>query len=136
MVALAATILPAGTVPIPTWYSSMMTQIYYFFLPTFPFFEWHKLFFLVKYYFYPFYFLCKLYLYLHLSNPTIQGPYYPCALVGPIVIGTAVGSLGQFFPTDKGLSAISNGLPWPIQGALMSSVFYHLTGKLFILPHE
>ena len=56
------------------------------------------------------------------------GPYYPCALVGPIVIGTAVGSLGQFFPTDKGLSAISNGLPWPIQGSLMSAVFFHLTG--------
>lgn len=59
---------------------------------------------------------------------SIPGPYYPCALVGPIVIGTTVGSLGQFFPTDKGLSAINNGLPWPIQGALMTSVFYHLTG--------
>ena len=60
---------------------------------------------------------------------SIPGPYYPCALVGPIVIGTTVGSLGQFFPTDKGLSAINNGLPWPIQGALMTSVFYHLTGE-------
>jgi hypothetical protein len=50
---------------------------------------------------------------LYLTQST--GPYYPCALVGPIVIGTAVGSLGQFFPADKGLSAVTNGLPWPIQ---------------------
>ena len=53
------------------------------------------------------------------------GPYYPCALVGPIVIGTAVGSLGQFFPPDKGLSALTNGLPWPIQvrlKCLLSSI--------------
>ena len=39
--------------------------------------------------------------------------------MGPIVIGTAVGSLGQFFPTDKGLEAVTNGLPWPVQVSLL-----------------
>jgi hypothetical protein len=45
----------------------------------------------------------------------ILGPYYPCALIGPIVVGTATGSFGAFFPTDKGLAAITNGMPWPLQ---------------------
>jgi len=54
------------------------------------------------------------------------GPYYPCALIGPIVVGTVAGSAAAFFPTDKGLAAITNGTVWPLQAAFMTSAFYHI----------
>lgn len=54
------------------------------------------------------------------------GPYYPIPLMGPIICGTTVGSMGQFIPLDKGFTPISNGTPWPIQGAFLSAIFYHL----------
>ena len=43
--------------------------------------------------------------------------YYPygVALVGPIVVGTTLGSFGQFIPLDKGMSPVAAGTPWPIQ---------------------
>ena len=31
----------------------------------------------------------------------------------------------MFMPFDKGLKPISDGTPWPIQGAFMSAFFYH-----------
>jgi hypothetical protein len=34
--------------------------------------------------------------------------------------------MGMFYPLDKGLTPIANGTPWVIQGAIISSVFYHL----------
>lgn len=34
--------------------------------------------------------------------------------------------MGMFYPFDKGLNPIKNGTPWVIQGAFISSVFYHL----------
>ena len=38
------------------------------------------------------------------------GPYYPIALIGPILIGTLTGSLGAFLPFDKGLTPIAKVL--------------------------
>ena len=35
--------------------------------------------------------------------------------MGPIVAGTALGSLGQFLPFSKGLGTIETGTPWPMQ---------------------
>lgn len=34
--------------------------------------------------------------------------------------------MGLFYPLDKGLNPIANGTPWVIQGAIISSIFYHL----------
>jgi len=52
--------------------------------------------------------------------------YYPyCPLVGPIMAGCLLGGVGMFMPFDKGLKPISDGTPWPIQGAFMSAFFYH-----------
>jgi hypothetical protein len=63
---------------------------------------------------------------VNVASSTLKaGPYYPIPLVGPIIAGAALGSMGQFIPFDKGLSAISAGVPWPIQGAFMSAAFYH-----------
>ena len=46
--------------------------------------------------------------------------------MGPIVAGVVNGMMGAFYPLDKGLSVVKAGTPWVIQGAIMSSVFYHL----------
>lgn len=54
------------------------------------------------------------------------GAYYPCPLVGPILVGTMVGGFGAFLPFDKGMAPIKNGTPWPIQAAFLSATFYHL----------
>ena len=55
------------------------------------------------------------------------GPYYPTVpLVGPIVVGTCLGSMGQFLPFNKGLSAVEAGTPWPVQAAFMTAAFYHV----------
>ena len=56
-------------------------------------------------------------------KPTI---YYPVPIVGPIVVGTALGCMGQFLPFEKGLAPIKNGTPWNLQGALMTASFYHI----------
>lgn len=52
--------------------------------------------------------------------------YYPIPILGPIVVGTLLGCLGQFLPFDKGLSPIKNNTPWPVQAAFLTSTFYHL----------
>lgn len=54
------------------------------------------------------------------------GIWYPIPLTGPIVVGTTVGSFGMFMPLDKGFTPIMNGMPWAMQGAFYTSVFYHL----------
>ena len=46
--------------------------------------------------------------------------------MGPIVAGVVNGMMGTFFPFDKGLNPIKQGTPWVIQGAIISSLFYHL----------
>lgn len=46
--------------------------------------------------------------------------------MGPIVAGVVNGMMGAFYPLDKGLSVIKEGTPWVIQGAVLSSTFYHL----------
>ncbi len=56
-------------------------------------------------------------------TPTI---YYPIPLVGPIVVGTALGCLGMFLPFEKGLAPIKNNTPWNLQGALLTASFYHI----------
>ena len=45
---------------------------------------------------------------------------------GPIAIGTIAGSMGAFLPFDKGLAPIASAVPWAIQGAFFSTVFYFL----------
>lgn len=60
---------------------------------------------------------------LSVLGPT---PYYPIPIIGPIVVGTALGCLGMFLPFDKGLAPIKNGTPWNLQGALITATFYHL----------
>ena len=37
-----------------------------------------------------------------------------------------LGCFGNFLPFDRGLSAISNGTSWPIQGSILTAVVYHL----------
>lgn len=59
-------------------------------------------------------------------NVLSPGPYYPIPLVGPILVGIVQGSLGAFFPFDKGLSPITGGTPWPMQGAFITAFFYHI----------
>lgn len=54
------------------------------------------------------------------------GPYYPIPLVGPILAGTILGSIGAFLPGDKGLTPIASGTPWPMQGAFVTALLYHL----------
>lgn len=34
--------------------------------------------------------------------------------------------MGTFYPFDKGLNPIKNGTPWVIQGAIISSIFFHI----------
>mmetsp|Transcript_39401 Transcript_39401/g.40138 ORF Transcript_39401/g.40138 Transcript_39401/m.40138 type:complete len:359 (-) Transcript_39401:199-1275(-) len=55
------------------------------------------------------------------------GPYYHIPLVGPIVVGTALGSFALFVPLDKGLSPIEKSFPYNIQLALVCSTLYHLS---------
>ena len=63
---------------------------------------------------------------VNVASSTLKaGPYYPIPLIGPIIAGSALGSMGQFIPFSKGLAAIQEGVPWPIQGAFMSATFYH-----------
>ena len=51
--------------------------------------------------------------------------YYPLPVFGPIIAGTALGSVGMFMPFDKGLVAIKNNGPWTMQAAFYTSCFYH-----------
>jgi hypothetical protein len=55
-----------------------------------------------------------------------NGDFYPIPIVGPIIVGTTLGSFSAFMPLDKGLSPIANGCPWAVQGAFMTATFYHL----------
>ena len=59
------------------------------------------------------------------SDVLVAGPYYPHALVGPILAGTILGAGSQFMPLDKGLSAVTNGASWPMQAAFMTSVTFY-----------
>ena len=45
-------------------------------------------------------------------------------VVGPIVVGTIQGCLSLFFPLDRGLAIISQGTPWPLQGALITAGYF------------
>jgi hypothetical protein len=47
-------------------------------------------------------------------------------LFGPVLAGVLVSCMGVFFPLTKGTKPISNGMPLVIQGALITSAFYHL----------
>ena len=59
------------------------------------------------------------------ASTLTPGAYYPIPLIGPVIAGTLVGSLGAFLPFDKGLAPISSGTPWPIQQAFLTSLFFH-----------
>lgn len=52
--------------------------------------------------------------------------FYAIPLIGPIVVGTTLGSFSQFLPLDKGLLPIRDGCPWALQGAFISASLYHL----------
>lgn len=56
----------------------------------------------------------------------LPGAYYPIPLMGPILAGTVLGAAGMFIPFDKGMTPVTNGSPWPLQGAFMAATFYHL----------
>ena len=58
------------------------------------------------------------------ASTLTPGALYPIPLVGPVVAGTLVGSLGAFLPFDKGLSPIASGTPWPVQQAFLTSLFF------------
>lgn len=47
--------------------------------------------------------------------------------MGPIVAGVVNGCMGIFYPFDKGFTAVKDGTPWPIQGAIFASLFYQVT---------
>jgi hypothetical protein len=66
------------------------------------------------------------------------GEFYPIPLVGPILIGTTLGSFGMFMPRILGLekgkrfgdevdevTAVRDGTPWNVQGAFLTAAFYH-----------
>jgi hypothetical protein len=36
------------------------------------------------------------------------------------------GCMGIFYPFDKGFSAVKDGTPWPMQGAILASLFYQI----------
>lgn len=55
--------------------------------------------------------------------PSTTYPGVP--FIGPIIVGTVMGTMGMFFPLDKGLGPITTGMPWPIQIAMLNSFFYH-----------
>mmetsp|Transcript_23011 Transcript_23011/g.50157 ORF Transcript_23011/g.50157 Transcript_23011/m.50157 type:complete len:241 (-) Transcript_23011:16-738(-) len=47
-------------------------------------------------------------------------------LVGPIICGTLGGSGGMFFPLDKGLGVLSNGVPWNMESCFYFVTVYHV----------
>lgn len=55
--------------------------------------------------------------------PSTSYPGVP--LIGPIIVGIVMGTMGMFFPLDKGLSPISKGMPWALQAAILNAFFYH-----------
>jgi hypothetical protein len=60
------------------------------------------------------------------ANATLTASaYYPIPVFGPIIAGTALGSVGMFLPFDKGLGAIKNNSPWTMQAAFYTSCFFH-----------
>lgn len=64
---------------------------------------------------------------VNVANSVLSAdPYYPVPLVGPIAAGTMTATLGMYLPLNKGLSAIENKTPWPLQGALITAAVYHL----------
>eukprot|EP00607_Mallomonas_marina_P010537 CAMPEP_0182418282 /NCGR_PEP_ID=MMETSP1167-20130531/2760_1 /TAXON_ID=2988 /ORGANISM="Mallomonas Sp, Strain CCMP3275" /LENGTH=454 /DNA_ID=CAMNT_0024592425 /DNA_START=82 /DNA_END=1446 /DNA_ORIENTATION=+ len=52
------------------------------------------------------------------------GYYYPIPLMGPIVCGACT-AMSTFIPFDKGMAPIATEIPWPVQGAIFCSAFYH-----------
>ncbi|KAG5185632.1 hypothetical protein JKP88DRAFT_162535, partial [Tribonema minus] len=45
---------------------------------------------------------------------------------GPIIAGAVSACGGLFFPPDRGLRSLREGVPWPLQSALYAATFYHL----------
>ena len=62
-----------------------------------------------------------------LANKTLSpSDFYHMPIVGPIIVGTTLGSFSMFMPLSKGLDPIASGCPWGIQGAFLTASFYHL----------
>ena len=61
-----------------------------------------------------------------LSATSANSPF-ATTLLGPIIAGTLVSSLGMFLPFDLGLSVLYSGCPWVIQ------VYMHCLGDHFLL---
>ena len=51
---------------------------------------------------------------------------YPVAVVGPLVCGVLGACGGAFFPTDKGLAAVTGDLPWRVQSGIVGSIWLQL----------
>lgn len=62
------------------------------------------------------------------------GPYYPIAVVGPVLVGTLSGSMGAFMPPDRGISFLATGVPLNLQTTLLACLFYHLAAHDPALP--
>lgn len=63
---------------------------------------------------------------VNVAFQALSPSYYDIPLIGPIAIGTVLGSAGAFLPFDKGLSVVSNATAWPLQGAFLTAAFYHI----------
>ena len=56
----------------------------------------------------------------------MPGFSYPVAVVGPLVCGVLGACGGAFFPTDKGLAAVTGDLPWRVQSGIVGSIWLQL----------
>lgn len=49
----------------------------------------------------------------------------------PVVAGVLAGCGGMFLPGDRGLTPVSDGVPWVVQSAIYGSMFYDGFGGFF-----
>ena len=61
-----------------------------------------------------------------LGGGKMPGFSYPVAVVGPLVCGVLGACGGAFFPTDKGLAAVTGDLPWRVQSGIVGSIWLQL----------
>mmetsp|Transcript_27945 Transcript_27945/g.47831 ORF Transcript_27945/g.47831 Transcript_27945/m.47831 type:complete len:650 (-) Transcript_27945:210-2159(-) len=57
-------------------------------------------------------------------NTIKPGLYYPSPIMGAIIGGTLINSLGAFVPFDKGLAPIQKGTAFPIQSAFLTACLF------------
>jgi len=65
-------------------------------------------------------------LFVGLAATTIPASQFAYPVFGPIICGTLGGCGGAFFPFNKGLAPIKNGLPPPMFSAAVGATLYHV----------